>query len=52
MQKPEDPAEQEDLGVLLLRFLKFYGQEFNYHNTGISVRDGGSYFSKIERCPC
>lgn len=36
------------LGILLVDFFKLYGQLFNYVNTGISVRDGGSYFRKTD----
>lgn len=35
-----------NLGVLLVEFLHFYGVNFNYFTTGISIRDGGKYFSK------
>lgn len=38
----------DNLGVLLIEFFELYGNNFNYFNTGISVRDGGSYFSKQE----
>eukprot|EP01126_Amoeba_proteus_P005989 TRINITY_DN1206_c0_g1_i4.p1 TRINITY_DN1206_c0_g1~~TRINITY_DN1206_c0_g1_i4.p1 ORF type:complete len:451 (-),score=106.43 TRINITY_DN1206_c0_g1_i4:96-1448(-) len=38
-----------NLGILLLDFLKFYGEEFNFFTTGISVRDGGHYFPKHDR---
>ncbi|EDO40179.1 predicted protein, partial [Nematostella vectensis] len=37
-----------NLGVLLIEFFELYGNNFNYVNTGISVRDGGSYFNKQE----
>lgn len=44
------PKERkDDLGELLKGFLKLYGFDFNYHRIGISVRDGGSYFTKISR---
>ncbi len=35
-----------NLGLLLVEFLQFYGVHFNYFLTGISIRDGGKYFSK------
>lgn len=38
-----------NLGYLLLDFFALYGKQFNFFNTGISVRGNGSYFSKIER---
>jgi DNA polymerase sigma len=51
---------EEDLGILLTDFFDFYGNDkekffvdlflgtkFNYCRTGISVRNGGSYFSKV-----
>lgn len=45
---PENTTD-EDLGPLLVEFFKFYGVLFNYCTTGLSVRNGGSYFSKIVR---
>eukprot|EP00439_Symbiodinium_sp_Y106_P046246 s1579_g5.t2 len=39
------------LGHLLFDFLKYYGQEFNYKDQGISVLDGGSTFAKAGRFP-
>ena len=45
---PENTTD-EDLGPLLVEFFKFYGILFNYCTTGISVRNGGSYYSKIVR---
>eukprot|EP01126_Amoeba_proteus_P023116 TRINITY_DN2326_c0_g1_i6.p1 TRINITY_DN2326_c0_g1~~TRINITY_DN2326_c0_g1_i6.p1 ORF type:complete len:278 (-),score=55.03 TRINITY_DN2326_c0_g1_i6:121-954(-) len=38
-----------NLGILLRDFLKFFGRDFNYCTTGISVRKGGCYFSKVDR---
>lgn len=38
-----------NLGVLLVEFFELYGNYFNYDETGISLRDGGSYFSKRRR---
>lgn len=40
-----DPASA-NLGVLLIEFFEFYGRQFNYMKVGISVNDGGCYFSK------
>ena len=37
-----------NLGVLLIEFFELYGRNFNYMKTGISVLNGGSYFSKEE----
>lgn len=37
------------LGHLLFDFMKYYGQEFKYESTGISVRDGGYTFDKTQR---
>jgi len=37
---------QVNLGVLLMEFLHLYAHTFNYDSLGISVRDGGKYFSK------
>lgn len=37
-----------NLGVLLIEFLELYGRNFNYVNTGIRVKDGGTYISKEE----
>lgn len=40
------PPEPENLGVLLIEFFELYGNNFNYFKTGISVMEGGYYFSK------
>ncbi|KAI0273533.1 hypothetical protein BC834DRAFT_816368 [Gloeopeniophorella convolvens] len=42
-----DPAR--NLGVLVMEFFELYGYYFNYHEVGISLRDGGTYFSKAQR---
>ena len=42
-----DPSK--NLGVLMMEFFELYGCYFNYHEVGISIRDGGSYFSKARR---
>lgn len=38
--------EQDNLGVLLMEFFELYGKLFNYNEVGISVNNGGKYFSK------
>lgn len=38
-----------NLGKLLISFFEFYGTKFFYEDTGISVLNGGSYFSKKDR---
>mmetsp|Transcript_11900 Transcript_11900/g.23726 ORF Transcript_11900/g.23726 Transcript_11900/m.23726 type:complete len:212 (-) Transcript_11900:127-762(-) len=38
-----------NLGALLLEFMELYGSDFNYITTGISIRNGGSYFPKGAR---
>ncbi|CAO1635717.1 unnamed protein product [Parajaminaea phylloscopi] len=42
-----DPCR--NLGVLFLDFLELYGKNFGYDDTGITVRAGGGYFSKMRR---
>ena len=42
-----DPTR--NLGVLVMEFFELYGYYFNYHEVGISLRDGGTYFSKLRR---
>lgn len=44
-------ALRRNLGALLFDFFGLYGVHFNYANTGISLRKGGTYFSKRERGP-
>ncbi|KAF9261467.1 hypothetical protein L218DRAFT_870141 [Marasmius fiardii PR-910] len=39
----------KNLGVLLVEFFELYGKYFNYQNTGISIRAGGTYFGKRQR---
>lgn len=39
----------KNLGVLVMEFFELYGSFFNYDETGISLRDGGTYFSKRRR---
>lgn len=38
-----------NLGVLVMEFFELYGCYFNYEEVGISVRNGGSYYSKHSR---
>ncbi|KAK1233190.1 hypothetical protein PQX77_003666 [Marasmius sp. AFHP31] len=38
-----------NLGVLLVEFFELYGKYFNYQNTGISIRGGGTYYGKRQR---
>ena len=40
---------EENLGVLVMEFFELYGCYFNYDEVGISLRDGGTYFSKRQR---
>ncbi|KAG2150705.1 uncharacterized protein EDB93DRAFT_1249720 [Suillus bovinus] len=40
---------EKNLGVLVMEFFELYGCYFNYEEVGISVRNGGSYFSKRQR---
>ncbi|KAG6335160.1 hypothetical protein ID866_3922 [Astraeus odoratus] len=42
-------SAEKNLGVLILEFFELYGCYFNYEEVGISIRDGGSYFSKRQR---
>jgi DNA polymerase sigma len=42
-----DPSR--NLGVLVVEFFEFYGLHFNYQEVGISLRDGGTYYSKSRR---
>jgi DNA polymerase sigma len=39
------------LGAALLDLLELYGRRFNFAEAGITITDGGQYFSKV-RCPC
>ncbi|KAG1756907.1 uncharacterized protein EDB91DRAFT_1095130 [Suillus paluster] len=40
---------EKNLGVLVMEFFELYGCYFNYEEVGISVRNGGLYFSKRQR---
>ena len=42
-----DPSQ--NLGVLVMEFFELYGRYFNFNNTGISIRNGGSYYNKSHR---
>lgn len=39
----------ENLGVLLVEFFELYGHYFNYHEVGISLHNGGMYYSKQKK---
>jgi len=39
----------DDIGLLLIGFFRLYGKEFNYYTNGISLREGGYYFSKFSK---
>ncbi|KAF7440289.1 hypothetical protein PC9H_000633 [Pleurotus ostreatus] len=39
----------KNLGVLVVEFFELYGCYFYYEEVGISVREGGSYYSKMRR---
>lgn len=40
---------EKNLGVLVMEFFELYGWRFNYDEVGISLREGGTYFSKRQR---
>ena len=40
---------ERNLGVLVMEFFELYGCYFNYEEVGISVRGGGTYYSKVHR---
>ncbi len=40
---------QKNLGVLVIEFFELYGCYFNYREVGISLRVGGSYYTKSRR---
>ncbi|KAK8405801.1 hypothetical protein O3P69_001940 [Scylla paramamosain] len=46
LQLQVPPEEREDPGLVLLRFFYFYGHQFSYATTGISVLGGGRYLRK------
>uniref|UniRef100_A0A2L2YP34 polynucleotide adenylyltransferase n=2 Tax=Parasteatoda tepidariorum TaxID=114398 RepID=A0A2L2YP34_PARTP len=37
---------ETNLGKLLIMFFELYGRHFNYQSTGISIKNGGTYFIK------
>lgn len=37
---------ENNLGKLLIMFFELYGRHFNYRSTGISIKNGGAYFTK------
>ncbi|OHT14467.1 Nucleotidyltransferase domain containing protein [Tritrichomonas foetus] len=41
--------DQLNCGFLLLKFLKLFGYDFNYYTTGMSIKNGGFLFNKIEK---
>ena len=43
------PEQNLNLGSILIDFMELYGLELNYFTTGISVRQGGSFFRKGAR---
>ncbi|VDN04760.1 unnamed protein product [Thelazia callipaeda] len=38
--------KEVNMGLLLMSFLQLYGQEFNYMQTALSIRNGGAYVSR------
>lgn len=44
--KSDKVTEDENLAIILINLLKFYGKEFDYKNLVISIRNGGSYLTK------
>lgn len=46
-QMKSDALQRRGLGHLLYDFFQLYGRDFNFDTTGISVRNGGSYFRKV-----
>ena len=41
--RPDTKTPRANLGVLLIEFFELYGRQFNYSQTAIRVKDGGSY---------
>ncbi|EIW84734.1 hypothetical protein CONPUDRAFT_47123 [Coniophora puteana RWD-64-598 SS2] len=48
IRRGEIDAER-NLGVLVMEFFELYGRYFNYEQVGISIKNGGKYFSKLKR---
>jgi non-canonical poly(A) RNA polymerase PAPD5/7 len=46
MKKEDRYPDNYDIGMFLTGFLHFFAEEFNYIDLGISLRDGGRFFSK------
>lgn len=42
-------SEDENLALILTGFLNFYGNQYDYTNSVISILDGGSYLTKAEK---
>jgi hypothetical protein len=49
--RPYEVETQPNLGVLLLEFLEFYGNDLNYEKVGLSVRGKGSFYDKVVFLP-
>jgi DNA polymerase sigma len=45
----QDTDGAGNLGSLLVQFLQLYGSRLNFEDVGISVRNGGEYYSKRQR---
>jgi non-canonical poly(A) RNA polymerase PAPD5/7 len=41
----------QNLGCMLIEFLSLYGNALNYQDVGLSILDGGKYFSKRNMGP-
>jgi non-canonical poly(A) RNA polymerase PAPD5/7 len=49
LRKNKEEEKIYNLGRLFLGFLKFYGEEFNHKDLGISIHNGGEFFKKWQR---
>ena len=49
--KLPEARDRYALSDLLIDFLIFYGKDFNYHSTALSVLNGGQYCVKVW-CTC
>jgi DNA polymerase sigma len=47
-QGADNTADDVNLGVLLIKFLRFYGMEFEYSKCCIRVKNGGQFIKKEE----
>lgn len=45
----ESGTDNMTLGHHLMEFFHLYGTKFNYDEVGISIREGGFYFKKVQR---